>query len=303
MLVVLGSALWGTDALFRRPLTEALSPVTIVFLEHCILSAVMLPHLVKSRSELAKLGRRGFSSLLFIAIGGSVAATSLFTYSIKHGNPSVTLLLQKSQPLFTISLARALLKERPRPWFWICLLPALGGAYLLTNPEWQAGFFAHPPAAAGIAAALGAACLWGSCTVFGRYLAGRTPVMFLTGARFVIALPVLLLLYALQGEPGRLLPDSLPAMSALAGMALIPGLAALAAYYQGLRSTPASIASIGELAFPVTAVLANWLLLDIRLSGTQITGAVMLVASITLITWFSAREADKVRRMPAKQDE
>ncbi len=295
LLVVLGSALWGTDALFRRPLTETLSPVTIVLLEHCMLSAVMLPYLMGSRAELKKLGRRGITALLFIAVGGSVAATSLFTYSIQQGNPSVTLLLQKAQPLFTISLARIMLEERPRRWFWTCLPVALAGAYLVSGPDWRGAFFVDLPGSASVAAALGAAALWGSCTVFGRYLAGRIPVIFLAGARFLAALPVLLILYAIQPEPLRLLPDSWTTLGTLAGMALIPGLAALLSYYQGLKSTPASIASVGELAFPVTAVLANWFVLDIRLSGTQILGAVALVFAITLITRFSARDADRGR--------
>ena len=41
--------LWGTDSLFRRPLTRTLSPITIVYLEHCILAIVVLPAVINAR--------------------------------------------------------------------------------------------------------------------------------------------------------------------------------------------------------------------------------------------------------------
>jgi drug/metabolite transporter (DMT)-like permease len=77
LLVVLGAVLWGTDSLFRRLLSEHLSPVTIVFLEHCILVAAMLPWLMRRRTRLMRLSPRDWYALAFIAVGGSVAATSL----------------------------------------------------------------------------------------------------------------------------------------------------------------------------------------------------------------------------------
>jgi len=66
-------------------------------------------------------------------------------------------------------------------------------------------------------------------------------------------------------------------------MALIPGLAALLLYYRGLRSTPAAAASIAELAFPITALVANWLLLGVRLAPSQLAGGAVLVAAITAL--------------------
>ncbi len=281
--------LWGTDSLFRLPLSQHLSPVTIVFLEHVVLSAVVLPVLILGRREILGLKRREWVALSFIAVGGSVAATSLFTYSIKYGNPSVTVLLQKSQPLFTVLLARALLGERPGRRYWACLLPALTGGYLLSAPDWREGLAFAPGHAVSVCAAVGAALLWGASTVFGRYVVTRLPVLILTGLRFAVALPVLAALYAVQPAGARELPAGAGAMAALAGMALIPGLAALALYYRGLRSTSASLASIGELAFPLTAVTANWLLLGIKLTPSQLLGAALLVASVTIITQPEAR--------------
>jgi drug/metabolite transporter (DMT)-like permease len=290
LLVIFGSVLWGTDSLFRRPLSQTLSPITIVFLEHFILVLVMMPVLVRSRLVLEQLKTKDWISLFFIAIGGSVAATSLFTYSIKFGNPSVTVLLQKTQPFFTLILARWLLKEKPGRWFWIWLLPAITGAYLISNPDWRSGLSIDPHQPVSIFAALGAACLWGSSTVFGRHVVSRMPVPALTGMRFLLALPVLAGLYIWQPASQRILPDSLAGAGSVFAMALIPGLAALALYYRGLQSTPATLASVGEMAFPVTAIAANRLLLGITITWSQVAGGIILVASVTALSILNARD-------------
>ncbi len=250
----------------------------------------MIPFLIRAMKEMLGLSGRDWISMAFIAVGGSVAATSLFTFSIKYGNPSVTVLLQKTQPIFTILLARFFLRERPGRWFWRCLIVAVSGAYLVSTPDWRAGFQINPEQPMSILAALGAACLWGSCTVIGRYIVGKLPVAVLTGLRFTLALPVLAILFGLQLPEQRLLPVTLHSASLVAGMALIPGLAALIFYYQGLRCTIASVASVAELAFPVTAVVANYAFLGIQLTQSQFWGGLILVSSVTALTYLDARE-------------
>lgn len=288
--MILGAALWGTDALFRRPLTGVLSPLTIVLLEHCVLSLVMLPVVLRFRSEFLHLSGRDYAALLFIALGGSVAATSLFTLAVKYGNPSVVILLQKTQPLFTVLLARIFLGERPARWFWPCFAAAIAGAYLMSTPDWHTGLPLNPGHPAIVLSAIAAAALWGSATVCGRCVVSKISTPFLTALRFLFALPALVILYYLQPGMQRGLPSGLSSVSGVVGMALIPGLAALLIYYKGLQSTIASIASICELAFPVTAVAVNWMILDVRLSGIQLLGSIVLIASVTVLACMHARE-------------
>lgn len=290
ILVVFGSFLWGTDSLFRRPLSRDLSPITIVFLEHCILSLVVAPFVLRAPRHVAGLSRRDWLSMAFIALGGSVAATSLFTFAIKYGNPSVTVLLQKTQPLFTILLARWLLGERPGKWFYRWVFPSMAGAYLVSAPDWKTGFALMRGEPMSLAAALGAALLWGSCTVLGRHIVGRMPVVTLTSLRFLLALPALSVLFLLQPSSHRAMPLTAASAGSLLGMAIIPGLAALLLYYHGLRSTIASVAALAELAFPLTAVLANWWILTIQLTGTQMLGGLILVSSVTALTYLDARD-------------
>jgi drug/metabolite transporter (DMT)-like permease len=299
-LVIFGSALWGTDALFRRPLTTTLSPVTIVLAEHCVLALVMFPVVLKYRREFLGLHRRDYAALLVIALGGSVAATSLFTFAIKYGNPSVVILLQKTQPLFTVLLARLFLEEQPARWFWACFTCAVAGAYLMSAPDWRNGLPSNPGHPAIVLCAIAAAALWGSATVCGRYVAPKISTSFLTALRFLFALPALAILYSWQSALQRQLPADFSSLARVFGMALISGLAALLIYYKGLRSTPASIASICELSFPITAVAVNWLILDARLSGVQIVGSGVLIASVTVLAYAHGREQNTATTIGAK---
>ena len=163
LLVIVGSALWGTDALFRRPLTGFLSPITIVLLEHCVLAVAVIPILIACRAGFRRLKGSDYTPLLFVALGGSVAATSLFTFAIKYGNPSVVVLLQKTQPLFTVLLARLILGERPARRFWPWFAAAIAGAYLISNPDWSSGRSLSPGHPVIVLCALGAAGALGKC--------------------------------------------------------------------------------------------------------------------------------------------
>jgi len=300
LLVIGGSALWGTDALFRRPLTSFLSPITIVLLEHCVLAGAVIPILIACRAGFRRLKGSDYALLLFVALGGSVAATSLFTFAIKYGNPSAVVLLQKTQPLFTVLLARLILGERPARRFWPWFAAAIAGAYLISNPDWSSGRSLSPGHPVIVLCALGAAGLWGSATVCGRFLVSRISTPLLTALRCILALPALLVLYGLQPKSQRALPASLPAVAGIAAMALVAGLAALLLYYRGLKSTSASMASVCELSFPVTAVAVNWLVLNITLSATQLAGAAILVAAVTVTALLSAREQDRLAAADAK---
>src|ERR1700676_5044049 len=84
--VAAGACLWGTDTVFRRALAFHVNSVTIVFLEHLILSLVLLPLLWTRRSEWAKLSGRKWIAVIGIAWGGAPWAAGLFTQPPRTAN-------------------------------------------------------------------------------------------------------------------------------------------------------------------------------------------------------------------------
>jgi drug/metabolite transporter, DME family len=286
-LVALSAALWGTDALFRRGLALELPAATVVVYEHLILVAIMLPILL--RVPWRRLTPSDVVALLIIGAGASALATGLFTAAFRFGDPNTPLLLQKLQPLVALVGARWLLKERLTPRFGIFLSVALGAAWLITFPD---PFTVAPAHAAAGGLAAGAACLWAVGTVLGRRMSFRLSFAELTAARFGIGLPAAVLFALLgPGEVGDLAiggEDLFP----LVLLALVPGLLALLLYYRGLRATPASAATVAELAFPLSALTINFAAFGATLTATQAIGVVTLSATLLVMGYVGRDRAD-----------
>lgn len=277
VLVGLAAALWGTDGLFRRGLALELPAATVVAWEHVILVLLMAPLLPRAWRAWRGLSGRDRLATVIIGVGASAVATTLFTAAFRLGDPTTPLLLQKLQPLVAVAAARPLLGERLRPRFAWFLVGGLAGAWLIAFAD-PVGVTAPAAVAGGLAA--GAAVLWALGTVLGRGVAVQVPFAELTALRFAIGLPAAALIAVALDGPASLAigaGDVVP----LVALALVPGLAGLLLYYRGLRTTPASAATIAELAFPLTAIALGALVFGSTLSATQWLGAALLVATIT----------------------
>src|SRR5215203_1228817 len=289
LLVAVGAAMWGTDGILRVPLLEVASPSQIVLLEHLVLLLYSVPAVVLGWRFFRGLGMAQWISLLVIGWGGSALATLLFTTAIAVGNPTVVILLQKTQPLFAIVLAAVLLRERLGWAYWPCFAVAMVGAYLISFGNLDA--FAALGSAELLAAALalGAALLWGSSTVLGRLVLKDMPFHALTGARLLLAAPLLVVIVVIQGAVGGLGAAFASEPGRVILLALIPGLLGLLLYYRGLTGTRASYATLAELAFPATAVVLNWTFLGVGVSANQVLGFVLLWGAVFVLGYLNAK--------------
>ncbi|MEX2210497.1 MAG: DMT family transporter [Gaiellaceae bacterium] len=295
LCVAAAAALWGTDALFRKPLADSTSVATIVFGEHLVLAAITLPLLVPALAAVWRLGWRFVLAAVAIGAGASAVATILFTQAfVESASPITPVVLQKVQPIVAVIGAWIILRERPRPRFGFYLVAALAGAWLIAFPSPTGGVAENWSASARpVLFALGAACLWAFGTVLGRYLMRRMRFQHVTTLRFAFGLPASgIALLVLGGPAVASARDSLW----IAVLALVTGLIALSLYYYGLRVTPAIPASLAELAFPVTAALVGYLAFDATLSSTQWLG---VAVTTTVVALLPARPRDVVDVVPA----
>jgi DME family drug/metabolite transporter len=289
-LVALAAAMWGTDALFRRPLAHSTSAATVVFGEHVLLVAITLPLLAVSLRAVMAAGTRYVLAAVAVGAGASAAATILFTQAFVHGDPITPVVLQKVQPLIVVAGARVFLGEEPRRRFAWFLLPALAGIWLIAFPHPTE---VHARGLTPIAEALGAAVLWGLGTVFGRFLMRRLSFEHVTTLRFAFGLAASAVALPLLGASAYAgAHDSLW----IAYLALVTGLAALTLYYYGLRKTPATLASLAELAYPVTAGIVGYVAFGAELGWSQWLGVAVVIAVVTLLPTRPRRE---IVRLPA----
>ncbi len=292
VFVALAATMWATDAYFRNQLITHLSPTEIVVAEDALIALLLVGVLYRSRAELKKLTPRGWLAVGIIAAGAQALATILFTASFSYRIFAETFVLQQTQPLIAIALAWIVLGERRRPWFWATVAVALVAVYMVVfaeDPLQPVSALQHGRVEAGLFA-LGAAVLWASGTVFGRFALGTISFWSMTALRFTLALPVLVAIVLVQegtaGFTHYRLSDFLPNLLAIA---VVPGLLALLLYYRALARTPASLATIAEMAFPVAATLIAsgpppWGF-NQPIFPAQIVGTALLLAVIGLLGW------------------
>ncbi len=281
-LIALAAMLWGSDLLLRpNALSVGWSPAWVVLGEHLLLTLLFLPVLWRERQRLAKLGKTQWAALLFVAWGGSALATWLYTkaFTLDFSQALTVVLLQKTQPIVAILLAGLLLGERRGPAFWVWALTAFAGAYLLIG-------FQHLPSLADVHAqqallALGASALWGAATVAGRSLTTALSPGGLAGARFALAVPVLLGLTLVPTGTASAPTHSVPfAALFLLLIVLLPDLAGMVLYYFGLRGTPASVATLAELCYPLTALAIGVFVQHAAVHPGQWLGLGLLVLAV-----------------------
>jgi drug/metabolite transporter (DMT)-like permease len=294
--VAVAATLWASDAYFRNQLVQHLSATQIVVAEDALVTLFLLPVLIRSRHELRLLGARGWTAVGIIAAGAQALATILFTASFsiaaQHQLFAETFVLQQTQPLIAIVLAWIILGERRRPWFWPAAAVAIVAVYMVvfaSDPLSPVSALQNGRIEVGLLA-LGAAVLWASGTVLGRFALGSISFWSMTALRFSLALPVLVIIVLVQNGLGGFIhyrvSDFVPNLLAIA---IVPGLLALLLYYRALSKTPASLATIAEMAYPVAATLIAsapppWGF-NQPIYAVQVLGTALLLGVIVFLNW------------------
>lgn len=290
-LIVIAAMLWAVDAPFRKFLTGDLPSTTIVLMEHIVIAVLVFLFLFKYLKEFKNLSAKEWLAVAFIGLGGSALATVFFTQSFHYVNPSVAILLQKVQPFIAILLATFVLKEKLTKNFWLWAVVGIFGAYLVTFPELKITGLSLSGGTLGVVFALLAAFFWGGSTVFGRLVLAKISFQAMTAIRFLSALLFLFFLNLYYGSLSKVATASSKDWLYVLIIAVLAGFVSLFIYYRGLKSTKASIATIGELAFPFSAVIVNWIFLDATLAIGQILGGLILLISVVGLTKVNESEA------------
>ncbi|MFF5324674.1 DMT family transporter [Janibacter hoylei] len=274
-LVAIAASLWGVSAIWRSPLAQEYPSVTVAFWEHVVLVLLIAPWVLPAVRRLGSTTARTQLSVIIIGAGSSALATVLFTAAFRVGDPITPQVLQKMQPLIAIALSAIVLREHIRPKFAAFALPALLGAWMLAFPD---PLVTPVQSAQAALLATGAASLWAAGTVLGRLASAELNSRDLLVLRFTIGLITLGAVAGLTSTPLSLRWSAVPSIVPLAA---ISGLLALSLYYRALARTPASRATLAELAFPLTAAAVGLWLLDARLSSTQWIGFAILLVTIS----------------------
>lgn len=296
-LIAVAASMWGLSGLLREPLSKELPALAVVLAEHVVLVLLVSPWVVAALRELSRSSLRTKVGILVIGAGSSALATTMFTAAFRIGDPITPQVLQKLQPVIALVLAAVVLGERLTPRFPLFAVPAILGAWLLAFPD-PLGVGVQSLTAAGLA--VGAAALWAAGTVLGRMVSAELSFLHVTTLRFTVGLVALAGFAMVTGTPVGV---PLALVPQLALLALVPGLLALVLYYLALRRTPASRATLAELAFPLSAATVGVLWLDGRLDGSQWLGFVVVLAAVVTLALHEHRSKRPAVAVPNRVED
>jgi drug/metabolite transporter (DMT)-like permease len=295
IFIVVAAALWGIDGIVLRPALYTLPVGLVVFLESSIVAIYLSPILFKNLSELKNLSSKDWLAFIGVAIFGGAIGGMCITkalFYVNFINLSVVILIQKLQPIFALSLAAIILNERlPKKFFYWAAL-AIVGAFLMTfgfnlptistdNKNLLASIYA-----------LFAAFSFGFSTVLSKRALSNVSFELGTYLRFGIATIVMFIVVVSLSEFDAVSTISNKQWVYFIIIAFTTGGPAIFIYYYGLKKITASTATILELAFPLTAVVLEYILHGNILDIVQWFGVLILIYSISIVIRMSnARRA------------
>ena len=285
LAIIFAALLWSLDGLLRQEL-YLIPAFVIVTLEHMIGALIFLPFLFRSFSKIKTLGQRGWISILWISICGGVLGTYFYTKALSYVDYidlSVVVLIQKLQPLFAISLAGVILKEKLSKRFIGLAFIAMSGGYLVTFGNQSIIDWNDKSLIASLCALLASFC-WGSSTVLGKHALKQLPFEVVTGLRLLITAIITIFIITYSSTVTEVFNLNVGNYITILIIVFSTGTIALSIYYYGLQKLPASHTTIYELAWPLSAVFLDWALKGEMLNSIQLVGAVILLASMAILT-------------------
>lgn len=287
LFVIIAAALWGIDGIVLRPALYSLPVPIVVLIESSIVALILSPIFMKQYPKLKLLDRKDWLAFLGVALFGGAIGTMAITkalFYVNFVNLSIVILIQKLQPVFALTFAAFLLKERLPKIFFLWAALAITGAYFMTFgislPDMGTGN--KTIIAAGFS--LIAAISFSSSTVFSKRALRNVGFEMGTYLRFLLSAVIMFVIASIMGDIKSIVNVSASQWLVFLLIAFTTGGAAIFLYYYGLKKITASVATICELAFPLTAVVLEYFLRGNILNPVQWLGVILLIFSIIKVS-------------------
>jgi len=287
LYVIVGASLWGVDGVVLRPALYNLPVSLVVFIESGLITLLLSVFLLRSRKKICSLDRRTWSILLAVSLFGGVVGTMAITralFYVDFINLSIVILIQKLQPVFTLLLAALILKERLPGKFFIWGLIAIAGTYIMTFGNQQPVLDFGNETFMATFLALIAAISFSLATVLSKQVLARVDFKIATHLRFTLTFLMMTIIILARGEINTVSQISGDQILVFFTIAMITGGPGIFLYYYGLKEISASLATICELAFPLTAIVLEFVIRGQILGPVQWIGVILLLISMLKVT-------------------
>ncbi|OGK63150.1 hypothetical protein A2334_01185 [Candidatus Roizmanbacteria bacterium RIFOXYB2_FULL_38_10] len=283
IFIMIASFLWSVDGLLRRSLFS-LPAATVVCLEHVVGLVLMTPfYLKRVLKEIRVLNAKEWLVVGILGLFSGALGTIFYTAALAKVNFiqfSVVVLLQQLQPIWAISMAAILLREKISKKFFVWAILAIVASYFVTFKDLRINVTPGNDTLIAAIFALLAGVMWGSTTSFSKILLRKVSFITATYLRFLVAPIFALIILVIFGQTASLANVTLSQWGTLLAITLTTGMVAQLIYYFGLRKTEGKVSAICELVFPASAVIIDFVYFKNPLSVTQILGTIVVLFSI-----------------------
>lgn len=290
LYVIIAASLWGVDSIVLRPSLYSLPVPLVVFIESAIVAIILSPIFIRQSKIIQSLGKKDILAFLGVAVFGGAIGTMAITkalFYVEDVNLSIVVLIQKLQPVFALLLARLLLKELLPKSFLIWAALAVTGTYFMTFgfgfPNLDNGEYTILAALFALLAAFS----FGFSTVLSKRALRNVTYAVGTYLRFLITTIIMLIIVLSVNQLGSIGEVTEKQWIIFGIISITSGGVAIFLYYFGLKRITASVATICELSFPLTAIILEYVIRGNILDWPQWIGAMILIYSIIRVTKLS----------------
>lgn len=280
LLVVLGASAWGTLGVFATALYKAgLRPLDVIVVRVLVAWVGYAMMAMLSNRQRLRVAPREMG---WLALNGliAVALYNLFYFgAIEKVGITLAVALLYTAPAWGAVLGYLFLGERhPARVYLAVPVSVLGVALAVTNAD---GLTLGIPLN-GLLLGLGAALAYTLFSILGKPVLRDCSSLTLLFYSFGIGGLVLVAVGSFEAGWDRLLSATPAVWLVLVAVGVLPTFLAYLAYVEGLRRTPASLATLLATAEPVVAVALGIILAGEHLSVYQLCGLILVVAATVI---------------------
>lgn len=277
VLAILGaSSMWAIE-----PILAKLAYANSDFLQTSAVRAIFVALvaivyvLLRGRQNLKITGRQ-FSQLAYLALAGTIIGDLLYFYALTRVPVLNAVLIGHMQPIFVVLIAFFVLKEDKLTKFDYAGIGTMIVAGILVTSRTPENLSTARLGTAGDIYVLLATIAWATTTIVMRKYLRQLDAGVVTFYRYLVASTVF---------TGYLLVSSSLAISNIYQIlvGLVVGIGTIL-YYEGLKRIKAAQVGALELSTPFFATLLGYFVLGEGATVMQISGLVLLLAGIYLIS-------------------
>jgi len=291
--VSVAAAMWGLDGVVLTPRLYNLDVRFVVFILHLIPFILMNIIFFKEYKWIPKLTSSDWLTIFLISLfGGAIGTIAIVKalFLVNFHNLSVIVLLQKLQPVFAISLASILLKEKLHKYFILWASLAIVASYFLTFGLSLPDFNQDKNTIYAVLLSLLAAFSFGSSTVFSKKILTKYTFRTATFYRYGITTLIMFVIVLASGVLYQFKITTPENRLFFLIISFTTGSGAIYLYYYGLVRIRAIIATIAELFFPVSAIFFDYFINGKTLSAVQWIAALIMIFAVIKLTGRAAKQ-------------